>query len=91
MLEGIHWTESEVICLAKDKNLETRYKTLTEDLVREAFPNILPPAKPKTIVDIITVPKKESKAKKSAVSLKASATASSTLSARIMGHCLWGR
>jgi hypothetical protein len=70
MLEGIHWTESEVICLAKDKALETRYKTLTEDLVREAFPNILPPAKPKTVVDIIPVLKKESKAKKAAVSLK---------------------
>ena len=70
MLEGIHWTESEVVCLAKDKKLETRYKTLTEDLVREAFPNILPPAKPKTIVDIIPVPKKEPKVKKAAVSLK---------------------
>lgn len=43
MLEGIHWTEAEDICLAKDKKLQTKYKTLKEDLVREAFPNLLPP------------------------------------------------
>ena len=45
MLEGVHWTEAETVCLAKDKKLQTKYKSLKEDLVREAFPNILPPAK----------------------------------------------
>lgn len=43
LLEGLHWKEAEVICLAKDKNLTKRYKTLKEDIVREAFPQILPP------------------------------------------------
>jgi len=45
MLEGVHWTEAETVCLAKDKKLQTKYKSLKEDLVREAFPNILPSAK----------------------------------------------
>lgn len=42
-LEGIHWTESEVICLAKDRKLQTKYKQLKEDLIRDAFPGLLPP------------------------------------------------
>jgi len=42
MLEGVHWSEAETVCLAKDKKLQTKYKSLKEDLVREAFPNILP-------------------------------------------------
>ena len=42
LLEGLHWKESEVVCLAKDKQLSKKYKSLTEDLVREAFPNLLP-------------------------------------------------
>jgi hypothetical protein len=45
MLEGIHWTEAEAVCLAKDKKLQTKYKSLKEDLVREAFPHILPAKK----------------------------------------------
>lgn len=43
MLEGIHWSEAELVCLTKDKKLQTKYKSLKEDLVREAFPNVLPP------------------------------------------------
>ena len=43
MLEGLHWTESEVVCLAKDRKLSTKYKSLKEDLVREAWPDLLPP------------------------------------------------
>ena len=70
MLEGMHYSEADLLCAAKDGVLTTLYKSITEDLVREAFPNILPPAKPKTIVDIIPVLKKEPKAKKAAVSLK---------------------
>lgn len=45
MLEGIHWKEAEAVCLAKDKKLKTKYKTLSEDVVRLAFPNLLPPPK----------------------------------------------
>jgi len=45
MLEGIHWTEAEAVCLAKDKKLQTKYKSLKEELVREAFPGLLPEKK----------------------------------------------
>jgi hypothetical protein len=64
LLEGIHWTEADILCLAKDKKLQTKYKTLKEDIVREAFPDALPPPKPKEEV------KKEPTAKKEKVSLK---------------------
>lgn len=43
MLEGLHISEAEVICLIKDKKLQKKYKSLKEDIVREAFPQILPP------------------------------------------------
>jgi hypothetical protein len=49
MLEGIHWKEAEVVCLAKDKKLHTRYKSLNEKLVRAAFPQLLPPPAPKPV------------------------------------------
>jgi hypothetical protein len=64
MLEGIHWTEADVLCLAKDKKLQTKYKNLKEDIVREAFPDALPPPKPAEVVT------KDPKAKKEKVSLK---------------------
>lgn len=62
-LEGIHWTEAEVICLAKDRKLQTKFNSLKEDLIREAFPNLLP-AKLEV--------KKEPKPKKEKASLDAS-------------------
>lgn len=43
MLEGIHWSEAEVLCLAKDRKLHTKYKSLKESIVREAFPRALTP------------------------------------------------
>jgi hypothetical protein len=43
MLEGIHWTEAEVVCLAKDRKLDTKYKSLKEDFIREVWPDLLPP------------------------------------------------
>lgn len=43
MLEGLHISEAEVICLIKDKKLQKKYKSLKEDIVRLAFPQILPP------------------------------------------------
>jgi hypothetical protein len=48
MLEGIHWTEAEALCLAKDRKLHTKYKSLKEDIVRAAFPQALTP-KPVTV------------------------------------------
>jgi Family of unknown function (DUF6433) len=43
MLEGIHWSEAELICLAKDKKIQTKYKSIKEDLIREAYPELMPP------------------------------------------------
>lgn len=43
LLEGLHVSEAEVLCLAKDKKLQTKYKSLKEDIVREAYPFTLPP------------------------------------------------
>lgn len=43
MLEGLHVSEAEILCLAKDKKLHTRYKSLKEDIIREAYPYTLPP------------------------------------------------
>lgn len=45
LLEGLHWKEAEMVCLVKDKKLETKYKRVTEEVVRAAFPNLLPPPK----------------------------------------------
>ena len=56
-LEGIHWSEAEAILLAKDRKLQTKYKQLKEELVRDAFPGLLPAP--------IQKPAGESKAKKS--------------------------
>ena len=43
MLESVHVTEAEVVILCKDRKLQTKYKTITDDLVREAYPNSFPP------------------------------------------------
>lgn len=43
MLEGLHVSEAELICLAKDKQIQKKWKSVKEDLIREAFPLILPP------------------------------------------------
>lgn len=58
MLESIHWTESEVLCLAKDGKLETRYKSLSKNLIREAFPKALTadPPKPKKVKKEESIP-----------------------------------
>lgn len=39
ILEGLHPLESEIICLVKDKKLQTKYK-ITKELVSEAYPDI---------------------------------------------------
>ena len=39
ILEQLHPGEAEVVCLAKDKKLDTKYK-LTRELVSEAYPDI---------------------------------------------------
>ena len=39
MLEGLHPEEAEILCLVKDKALQTKYK-LTYEVVKEAYPDI---------------------------------------------------
>lgn len=39
MLQGLHPLDAEIICLVKDKKLQTRYK-ITKELVSEAYPDI---------------------------------------------------
>ena len=58
LLEGIHWTEAEALCLAKDRKLHTKYKSLKEDMVREAFPLALTPKPPvdKTEAKVESIP-----------------------------------
>jgi len=39
ILEGIHPLEAEIVCLIKDKQLESKYK-ITKEVVSEAYPDI---------------------------------------------------
>lgn len=40
MLEGLHASEAELLCLVKDKRLTDKYK-ITLNVVKEAFPSIV--------------------------------------------------
>jgi hypothetical protein len=40
MLESLHPDEAEVLCLVKDKKLQTKYTRISKTLIQEAFPNI---------------------------------------------------
>ena len=39
LLEGLHESEAEVVCLVKDKGLQSKYR-ITKAVVQEAFPEI---------------------------------------------------
>jgi|TARA_B100000085_G_scaffold133192_1_gene121247 hypothetical protein len=39
ILEGLHPEEAEILCLTKDKRLQSKYK-VTYDVVKEAYPDI---------------------------------------------------
>lgn len=39
LLEGLHETEAEIVCLVKDKELQSKYR-ITHAVVKEAFPEI---------------------------------------------------
>lgn len=49
LLEGIHWTEAEVLIAVKDKRLEDLYPGLTYESARDAYDRLLPQEKPKTV------------------------------------------
>jgi len=39
LLRGLHPREAQLLCLVKDKKLQTQYK-ITHDIVKEAYPDI---------------------------------------------------
>jgi hypothetical protein len=39
ILQGLHPLEAEIVCLIKDKRLQTKYK-ITKEIVSEAYPDI---------------------------------------------------
>jgi len=39
MLEGLHESEAEILCLVKDKHLQSKFR-ITHTVVKEAFPEI---------------------------------------------------
>jgi hypothetical protein len=39
MLEGLHPEEAKILCLVKDKLLQTKYK-ISYDMVKDAYPDI---------------------------------------------------
>jgi hypothetical protein len=51
LLECIHWQEADIIIAMKDKKLSSLYKNLTEDLVREVYPSMLPPKEQMPVVE----------------------------------------
>jgi hypothetical protein len=40
LLQGLHPLEAEIICLVKDKNLESKYK-ITKEIASQAYPDII--------------------------------------------------
>lgn len=41
LLEGLHYTEAEVMCLIKDQHLKYRFPSITKKLVHEAYPDVI--------------------------------------------------
>ena len=41
LLEGLSAAEAELLCLAKDKKITSKYKRITKAVVQEAFPGIV--------------------------------------------------
>ena len=40
ILQGLHPREAEILCLVKDKQLETKYKSITKEIVSQSYPDI---------------------------------------------------
>ena len=65
MLEGLHYTEADLLCLVKEKQLTKKYPSITEKIVRMVFPNLLPPEVKKLDEDIQgPIKKKKGRSKK---------------------------
>src|ERR1700756_4257704 len=53
MLEGIHFTEADLIVAVKDKRLQDLYPGVTYECARDAFDRLLPVEPPKPIVKAV--------------------------------------
>lgn len=59
VLEGVHWTDAEVLCLIKDKALQTKWPSLTLELVKELYPTMKAEEPPKEQAPAGDVPVKK--------------------------------
>lgn len=59
VLEGIHWTDAEVLCLIKDKALQEKWPSLTAELVKELYPNMKVEEPPKEVAPVEDAPAKK--------------------------------
>ena len=69
MLEAINLKEAELVIAIKDRKLTDIYPAVTEDLVRETFPGILPPKTESVVApqqEVVAPPKKRGRPKKDA-------------------------
>jgi hypothetical protein len=53
LLEGIHWSEADMLIAVKDKKLQDLYPGVTYECARDAFARLLPVEPPKKIVKAI--------------------------------------
>lgn len=59
LLEGIHWTEADLLIAVKDKNLESMYPGVTYEAARDAFDRLLPAQVPPKKVKPVVVAKEQ--------------------------------
>jgi hypothetical protein len=78
LLEGVHWTEAEMLCLVKDRKLRERWPSIQPNLVRQAFPGLLPDG---DTVDLADFSKPKPSKKKIVKEKKESGAGSTPLSA----------
>jgi hypothetical protein len=53
LLEGIHWTEADMLIAVKDKKLQDLYPGVTYECARDAFDRLLPVEPPKKVVKAV--------------------------------------
>jgi hypothetical protein len=53
LLEGIHWTEADLLIAVKDKRLQDLYPGVTYECARDAFDRLLPQEPPKKIAKAV--------------------------------------
>jgi hypothetical protein len=53
LLEGIHWSEADILVAVKDKRLTDLYPGVTYEAARDAFDRLLPAEPPKPIVKAV--------------------------------------